>query len=209
MARKPAKKNRRSNRHKRSLHRRHKKHVRRTKKHRTKHIKHRAKHTRQRKKHRRRRRRRTRRVMKGGCGQCVSGNNMFRSQPSPFQGPVSMTGEAAKGSNYYAKLQNPNLPDPQSTNGGTTIVQKGGGLLGPNTLYNLGLGGLQRGWWDASNAAKNVYHQWNGENPIPSASSMSQPIDSKVKIISYDPPNVSSIYDSGAKQSAQFTLGNQ
>ena len=207
MARKPRKKHRKSSRHKRSLHRRHKKHVRRTKKHRKRHHK---KHTRHHKKHQRRRRRRTRRVMRGGCGQCVAGNNMFRSHPAPFQGPASMTGEAAKGSNYYAKLQNPNPPPfPKSTNGGTDIVQKGGGLLGPNTLYNLGLGGLQRGWWDASNTAKNLYYQWNGEKPVSSASSMSQPIDSKVKIISYDPPNVSRIYDSGAKQSAQFTLGNQ
>jgi len=199
MVRKHTKKHRKSSRHKRSLHRR----KRRVKTRRTHHKK---RHRRRKRKTRRRRRR----VQKGGCGQCVSGANMFRSQPSPFQGPASMNGEAAPGSNYYAKLQQPNPPEfPKSTNGGTDIVQKGGALIGPNTLYNLGLGGLQRGWWDVSNAAKNIYHQWNGNESVASASSMKQPIDQKVKIISYDPPNVSKIYDSGAKQAAQYSLQNQ
>ena len=199
MVRKHTKRHRKSSRHKRSLHRR---------KHRVK-----TRRTHHKKRHRRRKRktrRRRRRTQKGGCGQCVSGANMFRSQPSPFQGPASMNGEAAPGSNYYAKLQQPNPPEfPKSTNGGTDIVQKGGALIGPNTLYNLGLGGLQRGWWDVSNAAKNMYHQWNGNEPVASASSMKQPIDHKVKIISYNPPNVSKIYDSGAKQAAQYSLQNQ
>jgi len=199
MVRKHTRKHRKSSRHKRSLHRR----KRRVKTRRTHHKK---RHRRRKRKTRRRRRR----VQKGGCGQCVSGSNMFRSQPSPFQGPASMNGEAAPGSNYYAKLQQPNPPEfPKSTNGGTDIVQKGGALIGPNTLYNLGLGGLQRGWWDVSNAAKNMYHQWNGNESVASASSMKQPIDQKVKIISYDPPNVSKIYDSGAKQAAQYSLQNQ
>ena len=199
MVRKHTKKHRKSSRHKRSLHRR----KRRVKTRRTHHKK---RHRRRKRKTRRRRRR----VQKGGCGQCVPGANMFRSQPSPFQGPASLNGEAAPGSNYYAKLQQPNPPEfPKSTNGGTDIVQKGGALIGPNTLYNLGLGGLQRGWWDVSNAAKNMYHQWNGNESVASASSMKQPIDQKVKIISYDPPNVSKIYDSGAKQAAQYSLQNQ
>lgn len=199
MVRKHTKRHRKSSRHKRSLHRR----KRRVKTRRTHHKK---RHYRRKRKTRRRRRR----AQKGGCGQCVSGANMFRSQPSPFQGPASMNGEAASGSNYYAKLQQPNPPEfPKSTNGGTDIVQKGGALIGPNTLYNLGLGGLQRGWWDVSNAAKNIYHQWNGNEPVASASSMKQPIDQKVKIISYNPPNVSKIYDSGAKQAAQYSLQNQ
>jgi len=199
MVRKHTRKHRKSSRHKRSLHRR----KRRVKTRRTHHKK---RHRRRKRKTRRRRRR----VQKGGCGQCVSGSNMFRSQPSPFQGPASMNGEAAPGSNYYAKLQQPNPPEfPKSTNGGTDIVQKGGALIGPNTLYNLGLGGLQRGWWDVRNAAKNMYHQWNGNESVASASSMKQPIDQKVKIISYDPPNVSKIYDSGAKQAAQYSLQNQ
>ena len=201
MVRKHTKKHRKSSRHKRSLHRR-KRRVKTRKSH------HKKRHRRRKRITRRHRRRR--RAQRGGCGQCASGANMFRSQPSPFQGPASMNGEAAQGSNYYAKLQQPNPPAfPKSTNGGTDIVQKGGALIGPNTLYNLGLGGLQRGWWDVSNAAKNMYHQWNGNEHVASASSMKQPIDQKVKIISYNPPNVSRIYDSGAKQAAQYSLGNQ
>jgi len=205
MVRKHTKKHRKSSRHKRSLHKRslHK---------RKRRVKTRKSH--HKKRHRRRkrntRRRKRRRAQRGGCGQCVSGANMFRSQPSSFQGPASMNGEAAPGSNYYAKLQQPNPPAfPKSTNGGTDIVQKGGGLIGPNTMYNLGLGGLQRGWWDVTNGAKNIYHQWGGRDPIASASSMKQPIDQKLKIISYNPPNVSKIYDSGAKQAAQYSLQNQ
>jgi hypothetical protein len=186
---------------------------RRTRKHkkRKKHKKRRVKsrkHRKSRKHKKRRHKRRKRKTMRGGCGQCAQDSGVFRSQPSAFEGPASMTGEAAPGSNHYAKLQNPNLPDPQSTNGGTTI-QKGGALIGPNTMYNLGLGGLQKGWWDASNAAKNVYHQWNGAEDVASSDSGSQPINEKVKIISYDPPNVSGIYDSGAKQAAQFSLNQQ
>ena len=201
MVRKHTKRHRKSSRHKRSLHRR----KRRVKTRRSHHKKRHRRRKRNTRRHRRRRR-----TQRGGCGQCVSGANMFRAQPSPFQGPASMNGEAAPGSNYYAKLQQPNPPAfPKSTNGGTDIVQKGGALIGPNTLYNLGLGGLQRGWWDVSNAAKNMYHQWNGNEHVASASSMKQPIDQKVKIISYNPPNVSKIYDSGAKQAAQFSLGNQ
>jgi len=201
MGRKHTKRHRKSSRHKRSLHKR-KRRVKTRKSH------HKKRHRRRKRKTHRRRRRR--RAQRGGCGQCVSGANMFRSQPSPFQGPASMNGEAAPGSNYYAKLQQPNPPAfPKSTNGGTDIVQKGGALIGPNTLYNLGLGGLQRGWWDVTNTAKNVYHQWNGNEPVASASSMQQPIDQKVKIISYNPPNVSKIYDSGAKQAAQYSLQNQ
>lgn len=206
MVRKHTKKHRKSSRHKRSLHKRslHKR-KRRVK---TRKSHHKKRHRRRKRKTRRRKRRRAQRG--GGCGQCVSGANMFRSQPSSFQGPASMNGEAAPGSNYYAKLQQPNPPAfPKSTNGGTDIVQKGGGLIGPNTMYNLGLGGLQRGWWDVTNAAKNIYHQYNGNEPVASASSMKQPIDQKLKIISYNPPNVSKIYDSGAKQAAQYSLQNQ
>ena len=201
MVRKHTKKHRKSSRHKRSLHRR-KRRVKTRKSH------HKKRHRRRKRKTRRRKRRRVQRG--GGCGQCVSGSNMFRSQPSSFQGPASMNGEAAPGSNYYAKLQQPNPPAfPKSTNGGTDIVQKGGGLIGPNTMYNLGLGGLQRGWWDVTNTAKNIYNQYNGNEPVENASSMKQPIDQKLKIISYNPPNVSKIYDSGAKQAAQYSLQNQ
>ena len=201
MVRKHTKKHRKSSRHKRSLHRR-KRRVKTRKSH------HKKRHRRRKRKTRRRKRRRVQRG--GGCGQCVSGSNMFRSQPSSFQGPASMNGEAAPGSNYYAKLQQPNPPAfPKSTNGGSDIVQKGGALIGPNTMYNLGLGGLQRGWWDVTNTAKNIYNQYNGNEPVENASSMKQPIDQKLKIISYNPPNVSKIYDSGAKQAAQYSLQNQ
>ena len=144
----------------------------------------------------------TKPFQKGGCGQCISEGQIFRSHPDTFQGPASMTGEAAKGSNYYAKLQKPSLPDPKSTTA-PMKVQKGGGWM-----YNYGLGGLQKGWWDLTNAGKNLYHQWNGAKPVASASSMSQPIDHKVKIISYDPPDVSAAYDKGAHDAAQYTLQN-
>tara|TARA_Y100000996_G_scaffold408191_1_gene386865 strand:- start:117 stop:707 length:591 start_codon:yes stop_codon:yes gene_type:complete len=196
MVRRHTKRHRKSSRHKRSLHRRNKRRVKTRKSHHKKI--HRGK-----KRTIRRRRRRRRRVQKGGMNA-----QYIRSKPAAFQGPASMTGEAAPGSNYYAKLQNPNLPDPTSTEM-PHHVQKGGALIGPNTLYNIGLGGLQRGWWDVTNTAKNLYHQWNGNEAVSSASSMKQPIDHKVKIISYDPPNVSRIYDSGAKQAAQYSLQNQ
>lgn len=199
MVRKYTKKHRKSSRHKRSLHRRHKRRVKSRKSHKKLHK--RRKHT---VRHQRRRRRRRRQTQKGGSGMA---SQYIRSQPSAFQGSAAMTGEG-NGHNHYAKLQNPNLPDPTSTEM-PHQVQKGGGLIGPNTLYNLGLGGLQRGWWDVSNTAKNLYHQWNGNRSVASASSMKQPIDEKVKIISYDPPNVSKIYDNGAKQAAQYSLQNQ
>ena len=95
MVRKHTKKHRKSSRHKRSLHKRtlHKR-KRRVK---TRKSHHKKRHRRRKRKTRRRKRRRAQRG--GGCGQCVSGANMFRSQPSSFQGPASMNGEAAPGSN--------------------------------------------------------------------------------------------------------------
>ena len=193
----------RSSHHKRgSLHKRSRHHKRRGK---TAKNKTRKSHLKKHRKHRKK----TQNVQNGGCGQCLQGSPMFKSNPAPFQGPASMTGEASPGSNHYAKLQNPTLPNPKSIKGGNMTSQKGGGILGPNTLYNMGLGGLQSGWWNTSNAVKNAYYQWNGEKPVASASSMDQPIDNKTKIIAYNPPNVSQIYDNGAKQAAEYSLGNK
>ena len=113
MVRKHTKRHKKSSRHKRSLHRR---------KHRVK-----TRRTHHKKRHRRESADPSPpSPCQGGCGQCVSGANMFWvTTISLSRGPASMNGEAAPGSNYYAKLQQPNPPEfPKSTNGGTDIVKK-------------------------------------------------------------------------------------